>query len=136
MTPAGIEPATFRFVAQHLNHCATAVPHTYTHTHTHTPHTRTRTYPFLPLFCLCKFLQPNISTRPPSGQTSVNPPDSWRPLEAPHRQLCRLLPRLLTECYSSETETNQINQNTDACRTTALITHLKPETRSLRRNAS
>jgi len=25
MTPAGIEPATFRFVAQHLNHCATAV---------------------------------------------------------------------------------------------------------------
>ena len=26
MTPAGIEPATFRIVAQHLNHCATAVP--------------------------------------------------------------------------------------------------------------
>jgi len=26
MTPAGIEQATFRFVAQHLNHCATAVP--------------------------------------------------------------------------------------------------------------
>ena len=26
MTPAGIEPATFRSVAQHLNHCATAVP--------------------------------------------------------------------------------------------------------------
>ena len=25
MTAAGIEPATFRFVAQHLNHCATAV---------------------------------------------------------------------------------------------------------------
>jgi len=24
MTPAGIEPATFRFVAQHLNHCASA----------------------------------------------------------------------------------------------------------------
>ena len=23
---AGIEPATFRFVEQHLNHCATAVP--------------------------------------------------------------------------------------------------------------
>jgi len=26
LTPAGIEPATFRFVAQHLNHSATAVP--------------------------------------------------------------------------------------------------------------
>jgi len=26
VTPAGIKPATFRFVAQHLNHCATAVP--------------------------------------------------------------------------------------------------------------
>ena len=26
MTPSGIEPATSRFVAQHLNHCATAVP--------------------------------------------------------------------------------------------------------------
>ena len=26
LTPAGIEPATFRFVAQHLKHCATAVP--------------------------------------------------------------------------------------------------------------
>ena len=25
MTPAGIESATFRFVAQHLNHCAKAV---------------------------------------------------------------------------------------------------------------
>jgi len=27
MTPAGIEPATFRFVAQHLNHCTSVVPH-------------------------------------------------------------------------------------------------------------
>jgi len=26
LTSAGIEPATFRFVAQHLNHCANAVP--------------------------------------------------------------------------------------------------------------
>jgi len=27
LAPAGIELATFRFVAQRLNHCATAVPH-------------------------------------------------------------------------------------------------------------
>jgi hypothetical protein len=26
MTPSGIKPATFRFVAQRFNHCATAVP--------------------------------------------------------------------------------------------------------------
>ena len=26
VTPSGIEPATIRYVAQHLNHCATAVP--------------------------------------------------------------------------------------------------------------
>jgi len=26
MTPSGIEPATFRFVAQHIKHCATAPP--------------------------------------------------------------------------------------------------------------
>jgi hypothetical protein len=26
MTPSGIEPVTFQFVAQYLNHCATAVP--------------------------------------------------------------------------------------------------------------
>ena len=26
MTPAGIEPATYRSVVQHLNHCATAAP--------------------------------------------------------------------------------------------------------------
>jgi len=25
MTPSEIEPVTFQFVAQHLNHCATAV---------------------------------------------------------------------------------------------------------------
>ena len=29
MTPSGIEPATFWFVAQHLNQCATAVPFIY-----------------------------------------------------------------------------------------------------------
>ena len=30
LIPAGIEPATFRFVAQHLNNCATAVPLSFT----------------------------------------------------------------------------------------------------------
>jgi hypothetical protein len=33
MTPSGIEPATFRFVAQYLNYCATiSVPYIYIHT--------------------------------------------------------------------------------------------------------
>jgi hypothetical protein len=27
LTQPGIEPATFRLAAQHLNHCATAAPH-------------------------------------------------------------------------------------------------------------
>jgi len=30
LTPAGIEQAIFRFVEQHLDHCATAVPNTMT----------------------------------------------------------------------------------------------------------
>jgi len=30
LTPAGIEPAAFRFVAQRLNHCATVVAVLYT----------------------------------------------------------------------------------------------------------
>jgi len=39
LTPAGIEPATFRFVAQHLNHCVTVVPHnTEIHLHNHYCH--------------------------------------------------------------------------------------------------
>jgi len=29
VTPSGIEPATFQFVARHLNHCATAVRQRY-----------------------------------------------------------------------------------------------------------
>jgi hypothetical protein len=31
--PSGIEPATFRFVAQNLNHCATAVPRCFRYNH-------------------------------------------------------------------------------------------------------
>jgi len=30
MTPSGIEPETFRFITQHLKHCATAVPTIFT----------------------------------------------------------------------------------------------------------
>ena len=39
LTSAGIEPATSRFVAQHLNHCASAVPHNNeVHLHDHYCH--------------------------------------------------------------------------------------------------
>jgi len=31
VTPAGNEPATYRFAAQHLNHSATAVPYIHTY---------------------------------------------------------------------------------------------------------
>ena len=41
MTPAGIEPAFFRVVAQHLNHCATAVP------------------VYLPVVCMNALLEPD-----------------------------------------------------------------------------
>ena len=49
MTPAGIEPATFRFSAQHLNHCATAASiYIYTNTHTHThKHTHIHSNPVI-----------------------------------------------------------------------------------------
>jgi len=36
LTPAGIKPATFRFVAQHLNYCAAAVPPNYVYRNTET----------------------------------------------------------------------------------------------------
>jgi hypothetical protein len=34
MTPSGIDPATFRFIAQCFNHCATACPHCIARLHT------------------------------------------------------------------------------------------------------
>jgi len=41
MSPAGIEPATFRFVAQYLNHCATA-GHSRSKENKNLPHFRNR----------------------------------------------------------------------------------------------
>jgi hypothetical protein len=40
LTLAGIEPATFRFVTQHLNHCATAAPSVQTYVLNFLSHTR------------------------------------------------------------------------------------------------
>ena len=47
VTPSGIEPATFRFVAQHLNHCATAVPPPRTNV-------RTRNVVLFIVCCMCE----------------------------------------------------------------------------------
>ena len=47
LTLAGIEPATFRFVAQHLNHCATAIPVSNSNTgqkHKHSPQSVVRVF--------------------------------------------------------------------------------------------
>jgi len=53
MTPSGIEPAIFRFVAQHLNHCATAVPNSSVHSiNTRNKHHLHR--PFANLSCFRK----------------------------------------------------------------------------------
>jgi hypothetical protein len=56
MTPTGIEPATFRFVAQHLNHCATAVPLALVSTHPELKGRHERHYGFVKvklLFLVC-----------------------------------------------------------------------------------
>jgi hypothetical protein len=37
MTPSGIQPVTFRYVAEYLNHCATAVPSVNNSTMGYTP---------------------------------------------------------------------------------------------------
>jgi hypothetical protein len=58
VTSSVIESATFRFVAQYLNHCATAVPvyiyiyiHTHTHTHTYTYiHIYIHTYVYIHIY--------------------------------------------------------------------------------------
>ena len=52
LTPAGIEPATFRFVAQHLNHCATAVPYYYCNYYY---------YYYYYYYSVIQFLEPNRS---------------------------------------------------------------------------
>ena len=44
LTLAGIEPATFRFVAQHHNHCATAVPSAITLSQTNSVHIVTASF--------------------------------------------------------------------------------------------
>ena len=58
LTPAEIEPATFRFVAQQYKYMYT---HTHTHTHTQTHAcTRTHTHTHINFYCYLKILDPMI----------------------------------------------------------------------------
>ena len=52
MTPAVIESETFRFVAQHINNCATAVPtkHVEIDKYTKNKHTKNKLFTKLALF--------------------------------------------------------------------------------------
>ena len=65
MTPAGIEPATFQFVAQHLNHCATVTPKMYNikfhhlSDHLYQPHTSPK-IPCIP-YVLCLLFHAGVS---------------------------------------------------------------------------
>jgi len=56
LTPAGIEPATYRFVAQYLNHSATAVPilqmyYMITRTCSFAHNLRTKTVSYISYYC-------------------------------------------------------------------------------------
>jgi len=64
LTPAGVEPATFRFVAQHLNHSATAVPTIYIYGNVF-PFHRDVTFqmpPFRPAVSYLRVLVTNLPT--------------------------------------------------------------------------
>ena len=64
MTPAGIEPATFRFVAQHLKHCVTAVPQIY-QVASHIPIIKPR------MFVWSQFLLSKSNKTTQSGKTTL-----------------------------------------------------------------
>ena len=64
MTPVGIEPATFQFVAQHLNHCATAVPTQYKYS--------------IVIVCICnRMLQYKVVTLIFKVLTALLEPKGW-----------------------------------------------------------
>jgi hypothetical protein len=56
MTPLGIDPATFRFVAQCLNHCATVCPLTYSSNRWKDKTCRNKPYQAIPEFYLLLYL--------------------------------------------------------------------------------
>ena len=72
MTPSWIEPATFRFVAQHLNHCATAVSfYVVEKENKHFPVVCTWTHFMVPRAAFCSF-GPRFATPPSRIQQSAS----------------------------------------------------------------
>jgi hypothetical protein len=90
MTPSGIEPATFQFIAQYLNHCATAVPNQWSVKHTiwielngiwvwalpGLMHLGLRTGPLYPMFCT-KLEKPCSFSKVPDGPYTYFPDILW-----------------------------------------------------------
>ena len=71
LTLTGIEPATFRFVTQHLNYCATAVPTHIGRVQTERDGTRAETRFGLPAKRTSPFISAGVSVQSTAGSRGV-----------------------------------------------------------------